>query len=39
VAVSRGIELLTGNCAVMYVTPGFSYHSIHKGIAKLLGQY
>ena len=39
IAKKFGINLRTGTCAVMYVTPGFTYHSIHKGIAKLIGQY
>ena len=38
-AQERGLNLLTGTCAVMYVTPGFSYHSIHKWLNKLLGKY
>ena len=38
-AKQKGLNLLTGTCAVMYVTPGFSYHSIHKWLNKLLGKY
>ena len=28
-----------GTCAVMYVTPGFTYHSVHKWIMKLVNKY
>ena len=35
----RGLELLTGACAVMYVNRRPSYHSIHKWIAKLTKRY
>ena len=38
-AQERGLNVLTGTCAVMYVTPGFSLHAIHRGIVKLLGKY
>jgi predicted CoA-binding protein len=38
-AREKGLTLLTGTCAVMYVMPGFTYHSIHKGLNKLLGKY
>lgn len=38
-AEERGINLRTGTCAVMYVTPGFSYHAIHRGLRKLSGKY
>lgn len=38
-AQERGINLRTGTCAVMYVTPGFSYHAIHRGLRKLTGNY
>ena len=38
-AKEKGINLRTGTCGVMYVTPGFSYHSIHKWIMKLLGKF
>jgi predicted CoA-binding protein len=38
-ARERGLTVLTGTCAVMYVKPGFSYHSIHKWINKLIGRY
>jgi predicted CoA-binding protein len=39
IARERGLTVLTGTCAVMYVKPGFSYHSIHKWINKLIGKY
>lgn len=35
----RGLELLTGACAVMYVNRAPSVHSIHKLIAKLTGRF
>ena len=38
-AKERGLNVRTGTCAVMYVTPGFSYHAIHRGIRKLMGNY
>ncbi len=38
-ARERKINVLTGTCAVMYVTPGPSYHSIHKWINRALGKY
>ncbi|NBC46431.1 MAG: CoA-binding protein [Gammaproteobacteria bacterium] len=38
-AKESGINLRTGTCAVMYVTRGLSYHSIHKAIMKLAGKY
>ena len=38
-AEEKGINLRTGTCAVMYVTPGPTYHSIHKWIMKILNKY
>ncbi len=38
-AKDKGMNVRSGTCAVMYVTPGLSYHSIHKWIMKLLGKY
>jgi len=38
-AKERGLEVLTGTCAVMYVKPGLSYHSLHKWINQLIGRY
>jgi predicted CoA-binding protein len=38
-AAQQGINLRTGTCAVMYLNPGLSYHSIHKAIMKLTGKY
>ena len=35
----KGVELLTGACAVMYVNRTPSVHSIHKWIAKLGNKY
>jgi predicted CoA-binding protein len=39
VARSHRIDTHTGTCAVMYVTPGFTYHSIHKWLMKLGKKY
>ncbi len=39
VAEERGLDVLTGTCAVMYVKPGLSYHSLHKWINRALGKY
>jgi len=38
-ARENGLHVLSGHCAVMYLTRGFSYHAIHKGIVKLIGRY
>lgn len=38
-AEEKGLEVHSGTCAVMYVTPGPTYHSIHKWINKLLRTY
>jgi predicted CoA-binding protein len=39
VAKERGLQVRTGTCAVMYVKPGLSYHSLHKWINQALGKY
>ena len=38
-AERRGLEVCAGTCAVMYVTPGFSAHSPHRWIMRLIGKY
>jgi predicted CoA-binding protein len=38
-AEERGLDVLTGTCAVMYVTPGFTFHSLHKWVNQLTGRY
>ncbi len=38
-ARESGINLRSGTCAVMYLTPGLTYHSIHRWIMKLIGKY
>ncbi|NNE35447.1 MAG: CoA-binding protein [Rhodothermales bacterium] len=38
-ARAKGMNARTGTCAVMYVKPEPSYHSIHKWIMKLVGKY
>ncbi|RJP26419.1 MAG: CoA-binding protein [Candidatus Abyssobacteria bacterium SURF_5] len=38
-AREKGLNVCYGSCAVMYVIPGLSFHSIHKWINKLLGKY
>ena len=39
VARDKGMNARTGTCAVMYVKPEPSYHSIHRWIMKLIGKY
>ena len=38
-ARENGMNARTGTCAVMYVKPELSYHSIHRWIAKRTGKY
>jgi len=38
-AKARGVDVLTGTCAVMYVQPGFTYHSIHRWLNRATGRY
>ena len=38
-AKERGLHLLTGTCAVMYVKKGLSYHSLHQWINRAIGRY
>jgi predicted CoA-binding protein len=38
-ADKRGMHVLSGHCAVMYNVQGFSMHSPHRFIWKLLGRY
>ena len=38
-AEQRGLEVVHGTCAVMYVKPGFSYHTLHKWVNQLAGRY
>jgi len=38
-AGEKGINVRSGTCAVMYLKQGFSYHSLHKWIAKLIGKF
>ena len=38
-AKDKGMNARCGTCAVMYVTPELSYHSIHKWIMKRIGKY
>jgi predicted CoA-binding protein len=39
VAKERGLNVLSGTCAVMYVTPGFTYHTLHKWVNQLTRSY
>jgi predicted CoA-binding protein len=39
VAREHGIDLRHGTCAVMYVTPGLTFHSIHRWLQKACGAY
>jgi uncharacterized protein len=36
---ARGLEVCSGTCAVMYVTPGLSPHAPHRWIMKLVGKF
>ena len=38
-AAEKGLNVRHGGCAVMYLTPGLTYHSLHKWITKLTGKY
>ena len=38
-AREKGMEVCSGTCAVMYVTPGMSGHAPHRWIMKLLKKY
>ncbi len=38
-AKEKGMNARSGTCAVMYLTPGFTYHSIHKWIMKAVRKY
>ena len=38
-ARDKAMNARTGTCAVMYVKPELSYHSIHKWVMKLAGKY
>ncbi len=38
-AEERGLEVCSGTCAVMYVTPGVSPHMIHRWVMKLAKKY
>lgn len=38
-AKKSGMNARSGTCAVMYVTPGFTYHTIHKWAMQLAGKY
>jgi predicted CoA-binding protein len=38
-ARAQGAHALTGTCAVMYVTPGFTMHAPHRWIMKLARKY
>ena len=38
-AREKGMEVCSGTCAVMYVTPGFTFHSFHRWVMKLSGKY
>ena len=38
-AREQGMRAHSGTCAVMYLTPGLTYHSIHKWVMKLAGRY
>jgi predicted CoA-binding protein len=35
----KGLEVLTGHCAVMYLAEGFSAHAVHRFFTKLSGRF
>jgi predicted CoA-binding protein len=35
----RGLDVVTGTCAVMYLDEGFSAHGLHRWINKMIGRY
>jgi predicted CoA-binding protein len=39
IAQKHQINLRTGTCAVMYLTHGFTFHSIHRVVNKIAGKY
>jgi len=39
VGKERGVDLVTGTCAVMYLDQGLSVHGLHRWINKRMGQY
>jgi len=39
IAARNRMNVLTGTCAVMYLVPGLSFHSIHRWVMKLAGKY
>ena len=39
IAEENNLNLRLGTCAVMYVTPGLSFHSIHKWMRKMRARY
>jgi predicted CoA-binding protein len=39
VAKERGLDVVSGTCAVMYVKPGFTYHTLHKWVNQVAGKY
>ena len=38
-AEERGLQVCSGTCAVMYVTPGVSPHMVHRWVMKLAKKY
>jgi len=38
-AEKHGMQICSGTCAVMYTVPGFTGHSVHRGIMKVLKKY
>jgi predicted CoA-binding protein len=39
IARQRDLRIETGTCAAMYVTPGLTFHSLHKWAMQLFGNY
>ena len=38
-ARERGLDVVSGTCAVMYLTRGFSVHTVHKWVNRLARRY
>lgn len=38
-AKERGLSVLTGTCAVMYLSQGFSVHALHRWADRITGKY
>ena len=39
IARREGLEVITGHCAVMYLSQGLSVHAIHRWLVRRAGKY